>query len=83
MEEEGPRHMVMLEKYPDLFENPSKMMWAISFYHSRGAQDVLDGNMKMKQAQHAAICAEAFAYVRSCCADRWRIDRWKTIRHNA
>eukprot|EP00984_Skeletonema_dohrnii_P002078 scaffold691_cov196-Skeletonema_dohrnii-CCMP3373.AAC.6 len=45
----------MEEKYPDIFESPSKLKWAISFYHSRGTQDVVDGNMK--RAHHAAICA--------------------------
>ena len=45
----------MEEKYPDIFESPSKLKWAISFYHSRGTQDVIDGNMK--RAHHAAICA--------------------------
>ena len=43
-------------KYPEAFDSPSMMKWAISFYHSRGTQDVIDGNMK--RAQHAAICAE-------------------------
>ena len=43
-------------KYPEVFDSPSMMKWAISFYHSRGTQDVIDGNMK--RAQHAAICAE-------------------------
>ena len=45
----------MNEKYPEVFESPSKMKWAISFLHSRGTQDVIDGNMK--RAHHAAICA--------------------------
>eukprot|EP00986_Skeletonema_menzelii_P001872 scaffold505_cov139-Skeletonema_menzelii.AAC.9 len=35
----------MIDKYADVFENTSKIMWAITFYHSRGAQDVIDGNM--------------------------------------
>ena len=46
----------IVKNYPEVVENPSKMKWAISFFHSRGAQDVIDGNMK--RAQHAAICAE-------------------------
>mmetsp|Transcript_5930 Transcript_5930/g.8426 ORF Transcript_5930/g.8426 Transcript_5930/m.8426 type:complete len:288 (+) Transcript_5930:144-1007(+) len=45
----------MEENYPEVFESPSKLKWAISFYHSRGTQDVINGNMK--RAQHAAICA--------------------------
>eukprot|EP00985_Skeletonema_marinoi_P001264 scaffold514_cov121-Skeletonema_marinoi.AAC.3 len=45
----------MEEKYPGIFESPSKLKWAISFYHSRRTQDVIDGNMK--RAHHAAICA--------------------------
>ncbi len=43
-------------KHPEVFDNPSMMKRAISFYHSRGTQDVIDGNVK--RAQHAAICAE-------------------------
>jgi hypothetical protein len=43
------------EKYPEVFKSPSKLKWAISFYHSRGTQDVIDGNMK--RAHHAAMCA--------------------------
>eukprot|EP00984_Skeletonema_dohrnii_P033974 scaffold32388_cov61-Skeletonema_dohrnii-CCMP3373.AAC.1 len=39
----------------EVFQSPSKVKWAISFYHSRGTQDVMDGNMK--RAHHAAICA--------------------------
>ena len=46
----------LLHKHPDVFDDPSKVKWAISFYHSRGAQDVLDGNMM--RARLAAICAE-------------------------
>ena len=46
----------MVDKYADVFENPSKIMWAISFYHSRGAQDVIDGNMV--RARFAAMCVE-------------------------
>lgn len=46
----------MDEKYPEVFDDPNAMKWAITFYHARGTQDVIDGNMK--RAQHAAICAE-------------------------
>lgn len=45
----------MEEKYPEVFDSISKLKWAISFYHSRGTQDVINGNMK--RAHHAAICA--------------------------
>ncbi|KAK1735310.1 hypothetical protein QTG54_013924 [Skeletonema marinoi] len=48
----------MNEKYPEVFESPSKMKWALSFLHSRGTQDVIDGNMKRAhQLLYALRCS--------------------------
>jgi hypothetical protein len=45
--------MAFVPGYREVFNDPSKIKWAISFFHSRGTQGVIDGNMV--RARYAAV----------------------------